>query len=109
MKQTILIFAAFLPFFLFAQSDSNSKTKKSTGKATLIEFIHQHFVVPESESDIKGRIVVSFVVNEDGSVSDIVVKQGLSTLLDEEAVRVIKLVNYGPGQKANYTVPIVIG
>ena len=47
---------------------------------------------------IEGKVMVSFIVNVDGSVSDIKIVQGAHKLLDDEALRVVRLMpKWKPG------------
>jgi len=86
------------------------------GEEALMKFIQNNINYPdmERENDIQGRVVVGFVVNEDGSLSDIAVKKGVSSGIDKEAVRVVrKLPNFKPGKqqgksvRVSYVLPIM--
>lgn len=46
------------------------------------------------ENNIKGRVDVRFVVNEDGKLSNFEVVKGVHPYLDKEALRVAKLLPY---------------
>jgi len=61
---------------------------------------------------IIGRIIVSFVVNENGQVTDPVIKRSLDPILDKEAIRIVKsMPRWIPGEskgkkvKVRYTLP----
>ena len=61
-----------------------------------------------------GRVIVSFVVNENGQVTDPVIKRNLDPILDKEAVRIIKsMPRWIPGEhkgkkvKVRYTLPVM--
>lgn len=65
------------------------------------------------ENGIEGRVYVQFVVNEDGSVSNAVVKRGIAGGCNEEAIRVVmSMPKWKPGMqkghpvKVYYTLPI---
>ena len=62
------------------------------GDHGLLNFIAQELRYPIQplESGIQGKVVVSFVVAEDGKIKDVAVVQGVHPLLDFEAVRVVK-------------------
>jgi len=49
-----------------------------------------HYTDSAVEYRIQGSVFVKFVVNEDGSISDCIVKRGIGWGLDEEALRVVK-------------------
>jgi len=70
--------------------------KKATfpgGNNKAIAFIKENLKYPEDAANygIQGRVIVKFVVEEDGSISDIEVVRGVYPSLDAEAVRVVKL------------------
>ncbi len=113
---------------LFAQGDT-TKIKEPTvftivelmpeyagGETALFKFIQDNVQYPayERDNDIQGRVIVGFVVYEDGSIHDVVVKRGVSEGLNNEAVRVIKMMpNFKPGKQQGkavrvaYVLPIV--
>ena len=52
------------------------------------------------KAGVKGRVMVSFIVEKDGSLSDITVLKSIGGGCDEEAVRVLKLTgNWNPGKQ----------
>lgn len=70
------------------------------GDAKMIEFIKANLKYPESEKNnaIEGIVYISFVVDENGKLTDIEVARSVSKGLDEEALRVVKLMpNWLPG------------
>ncbi len=65
-------------------------------------------------NNIEGRVIIKFVVNEDGSVSDLVVARGIGGGCDEEALRVVRgMPKWKPGKmngravKVYFNLPIV--
>jgi TonB family protein len=67
----------------------------------------------DREKGIQGKVIVTFVVEEDGSLSGLKVTRGVSKGLDDESVRVLKLSpNWKPGiqngrkVRVQYSVPI---
>eukprot|EP01012_Entosiphon_sulcatum_P031929 TRINITY_DN40651_c0_g1_i1.p1 TRINITY_DN40651_c0_g1~~TRINITY_DN40651_c0_g1_i1.p1 ORF type:complete len:263 (-),score=33.93 TRINITY_DN40651_c0_g1_i1:279-1067(-) len=65
------------------------------------------------ENNIEGRVTVQFVVNEDGSIGNAVVKRGIGGGCNEEAIRVVMgMPRWKPGMqnghpvKVYYTLPI---
>lgn len=63
---------------------------------------------------IQGRVVVSFIVNKDGSIADVKLEKSVNALLDREALRVIRMMpRWKPGVHNNQpcrtmvTVPVV--
>lgn len=62
------------------------------GNVALIKFIYSHIQYPSAalQQRIQGRVWCSFMVNRDGTVSDVMLEEGIYISLDEEAVRVLK-------------------
>jgi TonB family protein len=65
------------------------------------------------KAGIEGRVVVKFIVTEDGSVTDITISKGVSKEIDEEALRVMRMMpKWKPGRqngkpvKVYFTLPI---
>lgn len=57
------------------------------------------YPVQAEEVGMEGRVLVSFVVEKDGSVADVAVEESADSLLDTEAVRVVSAMgNWTPGQ-----------
>lgn len=74
------------------------------GEAALYHFLNSHLIYPKRafENNIYGTVVVEFVVERDGSVSNVTPIIGIHPDLDAEAVRVVKLLpRFKPG-KANH-------
>ena len=84
------------------------------GTNAMFDFIRKNVKYPESakEKGIEGRVYVNFVIDKDGSISDIKVLRGLCKEIDEEAVRVVKAMpKWNPGMqdgepvRVQYTLP----
>ncbi len=57
------------------------------------------------QKGIEGRVFVEFIVNTDGSISDVVVIKGIGSGCDEEAARVVALANpWNPGKQKGQVV-----
>jgi hypothetical protein len=73
------------------------------GPDSLEEFIFVNFILPEDTLDIEfndERVYLSFIVEKDGSLSNIVVEKGVNVLYDSICVAVVKLMpNWIPAQK----------
>lgn len=63
------------------------------GNDSLFVYLRNNTKYPEFDMALKnqGRVIVSFIIEKDGSLSDITVPSPLSPSLDREAVRVIRL------------------
>ena len=71
------------------------------GAAELQKWINANVVYPETsiEMEDQGKVYLSFVVESDGSISNIVVEKGVSKELDREAKRVVrKMPNWSAGE-----------
>lgn len=56
---------------------------------------------------IEGRVLLSFIVNKDGSISDIEIVQSVNDELDKEAIRVVKTMpKWEPGMQDGETVRV---
>ena len=85
------------------------------GPMALLEYMRTHIQYPTDarEQNIQGRVVVQFVVNKDGSISDPKVTKSVYPSLDEEAIRFVKTMPaWKPGShegnpvRVLYTLPI---
>ena len=85
------------------------------GDQALMEFIYSHIEYPEiaKENNIQGRVVVRFCVTYKGTVDQVSIIKGVDPSLDNEAIRVIKMLpTWKPGKQGGkpvnvwYSVPI---
>ena len=85
------------------------------GTAALMSWLSQNIKYPviAAENGIKGRVIVQFVVEKDGSITDVVVVKSVDPSLDKEATRVIKnMPHWIPGRqngspvRVRFTVPV---
>lgn len=64
------------------------------GQKAMMEFLSENIQWPEGVTVEKPeRVIVQFTVGKDGSVSDPEIKRGRNPKLDQEALRVVKLMN----------------
>lgn len=85
------------------------------GPAKLFEYLSQniHYPLVAEENGVQGRVVVTFVVERDGSITDVKVVKSVDPSLDKEAVRLIKsMPKWKPGKqngsavRVKYTTPV---
>ena len=85
------------------------------GQSALMEYLAKNIKYPATahENGKQGRVIVSFVVKKDGSISDTKVVRGVDPYLDKEAERVITAMpNWKPGKQrgqavnVRFTVPV---
>ncbi len=86
------------------------------GDMKMYEYLGKNIKYPQiaRESGIQGRVFVNFVVEPDGSVSNVKVLRGIGGGCDEEAIRVVKsMPKWKPGKqrgkavRVSYTLPVV--
>ena len=85
------------------------------GIPALMDFLNENTKYPEQaeREGIEGRVVAGFIVERDGSVSNIEILKSVHPLLDAEVVRVMSLMpNWIPGRqngqpvRVKYSLPI---
>ena len=85
------------------------------GMEAMLNFLNENIKYPKEAYDAKqqGRVIAQFVVEKDGSISDIHVVKSVSPSLDAEAVRMLGVMpKWKPGKqngeavRVKYTVPI---
>lgn len=73
------------------------------------KWVMQHLSYPEiaKENGVQGRVMLSFKVNADGTVSNVKVLRGVDASLDKEAVRVVSSSpKWEPGRQRDRAVPV---
>jgi protein TonB len=85
------------------------------GQGALMQWLASNIKYPvvAEENGVQGRVVCTFVVERDGSITDVKVVRGVDPSLDKEAVRVLKqMPSWIPGKqngsavRVKYTVPV---
>lgn len=74
------------------------------GGSAFIQWLTRQLRYPPlaQSQKIQGRVVVSFIVNKDGSIADIKLEKSVNALLDREALRVIRMMpRWKPGVHNN--------
>ena len=86
------------------------------GNGALMSYLNSNVKYPvvAQENGVQGRVIISFVVERDGSISDVKVARSVDPSLDREAQRVVKsMPKWTPGKqngqtvRVKYTVPVV--
>ncbi len=86
------------------------------GMQAMIEFLQTNMKYPDdaAKQKVEGRVMVQFVVETDGSVSDVHVAKQVFPSLDAEAIRVVQAMpKWTPGKekgkvvRVKYNLPIV--
>lgn len=85
------------------------------GQEALAAFMIKEVKYPKKakRAGIEGQVVVGFIVDKDGSVTDVTVAKGVDPLLDEEAMRAVRLMpKWRPGMmngkpvKTKFNLPV---
>ena len=86
------------------------------GNGALLEYLATHVKYPvvAQENGVQGRVIVSFVVECDGSITDVRVERSIDPSLDREAARVVSsMPRWTPGKqngsavRVKYNVPVM--
>lgn len=86
------------------------------GQSELMSYLGKNIKYPTiaQENGTQGRVIIQFVVERDGSISDVHVARGVDPYLDKEAVRVVKsMPKWIPGKqngkavRVKFTVPVM--
>ncbi|WP_183567565.1 M56 family metallopeptidase [Mucilaginibacter sp. SP1R1] len=79
------------------------------------KFLSDNIKYPKAdrEKGVQGRVIVAFIVEKDGSLSDLKILRGISKGLDNESLRVLRLspnwqfgIQNGKAVRVQYSVPI---
>jgi len=79
------------------------------GTVELYKFLRNEIRYPPfaKEANIQGRIFINFVVEADGSITNIVVLRGIGGGCDEEAIRIVKsMPKWTPGKQRGRSVRV---
>ena len=126
MKNKMLLFLCLMTVtnMLFAKNQEEPDTIYTQveqipqfpgGDQALLQFLAKNVKYPPeaSEHGIQGKVVLRFVVEPDGSITDIKVEKSVDPLLDKEAIRVVKkMPKWIPGRqngqpvRVYYSLPI---
>jgi len=86
------------------------------GVKALMEYLENNVNYPEEarQRGVQGRVTVTFVVEKDGSITNISISRSADPALDKEAIRLIKsMPKWNPGMhdgqnvRVEYNVPVV--
>lgn len=101
--------------FIYPASTVEIQPTYPGGIAKFFEYLKSNFKVSQEYKDISGKIILSFVVDRDGSLTDIKVVRGINTAVDNELLMFIKASpkwipgeQHGEKVKVSYALPIKI-
>lgn len=113
MKKIIFLFLAFISLNVMAQEEEpvyKIVTKMASfpgGQEKMMKFIQDNKQMPAAakEAGVTGRVIVDFIVEKDGSLSNIKVLRGIGKGCDEEAIRLIQsMPKWEPGENSGKVV-----
>jgi protein TonB len=85
------------------------------GEEALFAYIQKNLKYPQQAVDANttGRVTINFVVNDDGSITDVKLARGIGYGCDEEAIKIVRgLPRWNPGKqngkkvRVAYSLPI---
>lgn len=85
------------------------------GMDKLLQFINDNMQYPAEarKKEVQGRVVIQFIVNENGYITEPTIMKSVDPSLDEEALRIIKMLPqwkpgtlHGKAVQVKYTVPV---
>lgn len=129
MKKIFVAFGLLIASQSFAQEGNKQITKVNEepakaiiieasypgGQEELMKYISLSMKYPQDamENGFQGKVYVGFIVNTDGTISEVEIKRGIQESLDQEALRIIKnMPNWEPAEQdgqainSSYTLPV---
>lgn len=97
------------------ENSNRNEGKRPGGLSKFYEYINKNYKLPDAPG-LKGQVIVSFVINEDGSIGDYKVIKDLGYGTAQELIRVLKTTGnkWTPAKKDGklvktpYTLPLTI-
>jgi TonB family protein len=90
------------------ESDQIIEPQFTGGKNKMFKFLGENLSISPGSPSTKGKVIISFLVHEDGHLGDYKIEQSLSKTYDDEALRVVKRMDglweaaTQKGQKINF-------
>lgn len=91
-----------MPVFSGCDADLEGEALRKCSNTKMIQYIGENLVYPKAaaENGIEGMVVVSFVIEKDGSVSEVKGLKGIGGGCDEEVMRVVySMPDWQPGMQ----------
>lgn len=132
MKKVLFVLALLLSAHTAMHAQSNQRTERNAsdekifdvveqppsfpgGQAALMSYLSKNVKYPEEalKDNVQGRVIVGFIVEKDGSVSNAKIIRGVDSALDKEAIRIVmSMPKWTPGRqngrnvRTKYNVPV---
>ena len=94
--------AEVMPSFKGCEEVENKEERKDCAEQKMLKFIYKHIKYPAiaRENGIEGMVVIQFIVNKDGTLSDYKIVRDIGGGCGEEALRVVqKMPIWNPGKQ----------
>lgn len=94
---------------LYRENEVSPKPQFPGGDTAFKKYLAQNVKYPQEalKKKIQGSVRIGFTVNPDGSIVNVKVERSVNTLLDNEALRVVKsMPKWKPGYYNGKTVPV---
>lgn len=120
MKKLLFILTFLLPLFAAAQTDTTVEQEifdiveeapsYPGGEDARAKFIRDNLVYPDSaiKKGLEGKVYLQFIVETDGSVSNVKAIRKFDEDCANEAIRVIKLMKWNPGKQRGKAVRVKV-
>ena len=98
------------PTFKGCEGVADKRERQTCAEAKMMAFIYEHIKYPSTarENNITGMVVVQFVVETDGSISNVSLLRDIGAGCGEEAMRVVKLMpSWNPGKQRGRAVRVM--
>jgi len=100
----------------FPEFDEDGKKYLSVSKGEeFLQYINSQMVYPSEaiEKKIEGRVILKFIIQPDGKITNAYVARGLGAGCDEEALRILNTIRFSPQRRSrgkpvpsHFTIPI---
>ncbi len=98
-----------MPTFKGCEGVDDKKERKACADQEMLKFIYKNIKYPAiaRENHIQGTVVIRFIINEDGSISDTEIIRDIGGKCGDEALRVVeKMPNWNPGKQRGRAVKV---
>ena len=109
MRKVLFVLVLLLSAHTAMHAQSNQRTERNASDEKIFD------VYPEEalKDNVQGRVIVGFIVEKDGSVSNPKIIRGVDSALDKEAIRIVmSMPKWTPGRqngrnvRTKYNVPV---
>jgi len=116
IEEPVLDFAEYMPSFGNCNAhEMDKETYKQCSDAAMLQYFAKHIKYPTiaRENNIQGKVILQFVIDENGKIQSPKIAKGVAGGCSEEALRVLRsMPQWKPGRhqgryvKVNFTLPV---